>query len=293
MKRVTRMLQTDKLLPRMSPRSRMTFSPCYSAVAVSLGVPRTIPRNESSSSYPRLINFPVIVILSPSSPLNHLCSTNHYNSLRFPSLKNCYYSSSSSTSSELPAMEKEKYSKVSIKDQQREGFAKSSCDYDPSNPPFHEILPHLLNIYGSRGTAKDFEIYAPDATFEDPLMRAQGLKQIKSAFYSIPKVFSESRIVEYSIKENTISPGNKEILMDNKQYYKFMGRDIHMISLIKLQLKDGKIVRHEDLWDKKPLKNRETVQFPLIGRILELTRRGSMLATHAMMGFGKDPTASM
>lgn len=43
-------------------------------------------------------------------------------------------------------------------------------------------------------------------------------------------------------------------------------------------------------WDKKPLLNRETAKLPLIGRFIEIARRGSMLATHAMMGFGEDPT---
>ncbi|GAV70400.1 hypothetical protein CFOL_v3_13898 [Cephalotus follicularis] len=143
--------------------------------------------------------------------------------------------------------------------------------------------------YGSCATPQDFEMYAPDASFEDPLMCAIGLQQIKSAFYSLSKVFSECKIVEYSVKENEISPGKQEILIDNKQQYKFLGRNIDMISLIKLNVENGKIVRHEDWWDKKPLWNRETVKLPLAGRIMELTRRGSMLATHAMMRFGKDP----
>lgn len=42
-------------------------------------------------------------------------------------------------------------------------------------------------------------------------------------------------------------------------------------------------------WDKKPLKNRDTVKIPIVGRVLETMRKGSMWATHAMMGFGKDP----
>jgi hypothetical protein len=37
-------------------------------------------------------------------------------------------------------------------------------------------------------------------------------------------------------------------------------------------------------WDRKPLKNRETVGLPLLGRLAE-----AMLLTHALMGFGKDP----
>ncbi|KAG5575009.1 hypothetical protein H5410_055143 [Solanum commersonii] len=54
----------------------------------------------------------------------------------------------------------------------------------------------------------------------------------------------------------------KQLLIDNKQYYKFLGKDIHMISLIKLYTEGGKVVRHEDCWDKKPLRNRETVKVP-------------------------------
>ncbi|CAN6703570.1 unnamed protein product [Malus baccata var. baccata] len=109
-----------------------------------------------------------------------------------------------------------------------------------------DIILHILKLYGSCATASDFEIYSPNASFEDPLMCARGLKQIKSAFYSLPTVFSESRIVEYSVKENMVSPGNHEIWVDNKQHYKFMGKDIDMISLIKLSVLEGKVVRHED-----------------------------------------------
>ncbi|CAA2935064.1 Hypothetical predicted protein [Olea europaea subsp. europaea] len=176
----------------------------------------------------------------------------------------------------------------SIKEQQREGYCKAACD--ASKGVADDILPHILNLYASRATSKDFDMYAPHATFEDPLMCAHGVQQIKSAFYSLAKVFSESRIVEYSIEENVISPGKEEILIDNKQYYKFMGKDINMISLIKLYIEDGKIVRHEDWWDKKPLWNRDTVKLPVVGRITEMTRRASMFATHALMRFGKDPT---
>ncbi|XP_015160037.1 putative late blight resistance protein homolog R1B-12 isoform X2 [Solanum tuberosum] len=105
-----------------------------------------------------------------------------------------------------------------------------------------------------------------------------------------PKVFSESRIVEYNVIQKEISPGNKEILIENKQYYKFLGKDIHMISLIKLYTEGGKVVRHEDCWDKKPLWNRETMKVPLVGRVMKVSRRASMLFTDALMGFGKDPS---
>lgn len=152
------------------------------------------------------------------------------------------------------------------------------------------ILPHLLKIYGSCATARDFEIYAQHATFEDPLMRAHGVKQIKSAFYTLPKVFGESKIAEYTVKENATGPGKTQILIDNKQHYKVFGKPVDIASLITLDVQDGKVIRHQDWWDKKPLKNRETVSFPLVGRVAEASRRGAMLLTHVLMGCGKDPT---
>ncbi|KAK4774731.1 hypothetical protein SAY86_009666 [Trapa natans] len=176
----------------------------------------------------------------------------------------------------------------------------------------HPVLLHLI-----------LRFYDEDATFEDPLMRAIGIKQIKSAFYSLPKAFKESKIVEYSIEEREVSPGKHEITIDNKQHYKFLGKDVDMISLIKLYIENGKVIRHEDWyniqsfssitctcvlimgsiisqemvlfcmdglcrWDKKPPRSRETEKIPMFGRVMEAMRRGTMLATHAMMGFGND-----
>jgi hypothetical protein len=37
-----------------------------------------------------------------------------------------------------------------------------------------------------------------------------------------------------------------QILIDNKQRYKFLGKDIDMVSLIRLSVDEGKVVRHED-----------------------------------------------
>ncbi|KAL6853354.1 hypothetical protein ACP4OV_019383 [Aristida adscensionis] len=174
------------------------------------------------------------------------------------------------------------------------GMATDDSQHKAPQPPAggvaERIMPHLLNIYGSCATARDFEIYAPNATFEDPLMRAHGVKQIKSAFYTLPKIFGESRIVEYTVQERETGPGKAEVLIDNKQHYKVFGKPVDVVSLITLNVEDGKVVKHEDWWDKKPLKNRETVGVPLVGRLAEASRRGAMLLTHALMAFGKDPS---
>ena len=42
-----------------------------------------------------------------------------------------------------------------------------------------DIIPHILNLYGFTSKAHDFEIYAYNATFEDPSMSAHGVKQSK------------------------------------------------------------------------------------------------------------------
>ncbi|OWM87665.1 hypothetical protein CDL15_Pgr022778 [Punica granatum] len=177
-------------------------------------------------------------------------------------------------------------------DQTGERYSKEANDFNtkPKTTGLSEtIMPHILNLYASRATPRDFDIYAENAAFEDPLTSANGLQQIKSAFYSIPKVFKESRIVEYTVKENEVSPGKHEILVDSKQYYKFLGKDVDLVSLIKLYIENGKVVRHEDWWDKKPPRSRETEKIPMFGRAMEVMRRGAMLTIHAMMGFGKDP----
>jgi len=141
--------------------------------------------------------------------------------------------------------------------QHRQGFSTAmdgGGSHEKTPPPAggvaERILPHLLNLYGSRATARDFEIYAPDATFEDPLMRAHGVKQIKSSFYSLPKVFGESKIVEYTVQENPTGPGKAEILIDNKQHYKVFGKPVDLTTLIRLQVEDGKVVRHEDWYGR-------------------------------------------
>jgi hypothetical protein len=100
--------------------------------------------------------------------------------------------------------------------------------------------------------------------------------------------------VEYTVQENPTTGGSEtvEVLIDNKQHYKVLGKAVDLTSLIRLEVDgDGRVVKHEDRWDKKPLRNRDTVSFPLAGRLAEASRRGAMLLTHALMGFGKDPSS--
>lgn len=148
----------------------------------------------------------------------------------------------------------------------------------PLGPLAKAILPHILNLYGGAAKPADFEIYAPDAVFEDPLMIAKGVPQIKSAFYSLGKLFSICKMVEYSVTEKETGPQSGEITIDNKQHYKALGRDFDVVSLILLEVKDGKVLKHEDRWNKKPN-----------SKMTSIIRWGNMGLTHLFMGFGKDP----
>ncbi|GJP52839.1 hypothetical protein CLOM_g11926 [Closterium sp. NIES-68] len=154
-------------------------------------------------------------------------------------------------------------------------------------PLSSKILPHLFKLYGCSARAEDFEFYSPDARFDDPLMSAHGLNQIKSAFYSMQVLFQEGRIVEYSIEETSTGEGSGLVVMDNKQNYKVWGRPFDVDSRIQLKVEGGKVVHHEDLWNKKPLWSDPSNG--IFGWLGYSWRRGAMITTDVLMGRGKDP----
>ncbi|XP_024403057.1 uncharacterized protein [Physcomitrium patens] len=156
-----------------------------------------------------------------------------------------------------------------------------------------QIIPHLLNLYNSTCTPQDFEIYTSNAVFADPFMIAHGVGQIKSAFYAMPKVFWDSTILDYKVEEDETSPTSGEIRIHNLQQYKLLqlgpfGYYLTLQSLIILTVEAGKVTRHEDRFGGYRLWDRQTVRVPLVGRMAETVRRGSMLVCHALMGFGRD-----
>lgn len=90
-------------------------------------------------------------------------------------------------------------------------------------------------------------------------------------------MFGESKITEYTVQENPMGPGKTEVcycycycssscvcvvsvelnysielnqwyqvVIQNKQHYKVLGKPVDLTSLIRLQLQDGKVVKHED-----------------------------------------------
>ncbi|CAI7845955.1 unnamed protein product [Closterium sp. NIES-54] len=154
-------------------------------------------------------------------------------------------------------------------------------------PLSSKILPHLFKLYDCTARDGDFEIYSPDAKFDDPLMSAHGLNQIKSAFYSMQVLFQEGRIVEYTLEETSTGDGSGLVVMDNKQNYKVWGRPFDVDSRIQLKVEGGKVVHHEDLWNKKPLWSDPSNGF--MGWLGYSWRRSAMITTDVLMGRGKEP----
>ncbi|CAI5481650.1 unnamed protein product [Closterium sp. Yama58-4] len=154
-------------------------------------------------------------------------------------------------------------------------------------PLSSKILPHLFKLYGCTARDEDFQIYSPYAKFDDPLMSAHGLNQIKSAFYSMQVLFQEGRIVEYTLEETSTGDGSGLVVMDNKQNYKVWGRPFDVDSRIQLKVEGGKVVHHEDLWNKKPLWSDPSNGF--FGWLGYAWRRSAMITTDVLMGRGKDP----
>jgi hypothetical protein len=147
----------------------------------------------------------------------------------------------------------------------------------------NEIVPHVMNLYQSVATESDYSIYSPKAEFEDPLMHAIGLKQVQSAFQAIPKTFSISQALKAEVIQDVNTPTAGEIHIDLLMKYKLrpVGPTFEMPSLVRLVIQDGKVVRHEDLWHHKPLSHSG-----VLGKTGDLVRRGNMMLTHALMGFG-------
>ncbi|KAH9566278.1 hypothetical protein CY35_04G123000 [Sphagnum magellanicum] len=74
------------------------------------------------------------------------------------------------------------------------------------------IIPHLFKLYDCTATAADYEIYAPKAVFEDPLMQAHGIRYLIHLMLSVwcetYKIFKEAQIVDYTITEEETAPGS-------------------------------------------------------------------------------------
>ena len=118
-------------------------------------------------------------------------------------------------------------------------------------------------------------------TYSIRLILIKGVGSVKSAFYSLPKVFKSSEVVKvistnFTINHSNSSKANPDsskpnlIVIDMTTNYqmKWFDKTKTINSVVYLFLNNGKIVRHEELWDNKRNQNRE--DSPVVGRMKEV-----------------------
>ncbi|CAG8676108.1 3171_t:CDS:2 [Funneliformis caledonium] len=116
-----------------------------------------------------------------------------------------------------------------------------------------EIFNHIVDLYCCKPTKECFKHYDDDAIFEDPLIYAAGLQNLKAQFYGLPKVFVKSTTQSCKILENT--PNYLRFELEQKYVLPFVGRAMKINSQIKLEFspENKKIIRHTDLWYGNPI----------------------------------------
>ncbi|KAL1921678.1 uncharacterized protein VTP21DRAFT_10320 [Calcarisporiella thermophila] len=125
------------------------------------------------------------------------------------------------------------------------------------NAERQNIVDDILKLYQLEPTHERFRHYAADAVFEDPIAHAVGIGSVKAQFFGMPKVFNKSVTENYSITKN--EPDEINIDLNQRYTFAIINKEKLLNSLVVLKFNDeGKIILHQDLWDKKPL-NKEGI----------------------------------
>ncbi|TVY31980.1 hypothetical protein LSUB1_G008158 [Lachnellula subtilissima] len=112
------------------------------------------------------------------------------------------------------------------------------------------LVGSVLDLFAGRPSLKKLQLWTDDASFNDPITKAEGRKQYEAQWYGLQTAFSEIEQLHHSVT----SAGNP-ISMNLKTRYqiKGLGKEQTIESVIKIQTDDAgkKIVRVEDRWDGK------------------------------------------
>lgn len=114
-----------------------------------------------------------------------------------------------------------------------------------------EIVNNILSLYCLRPSKECFKYYDNEVIFEDNLIYATGLANLKSSFYGMPKLFTKSTTVSYKVLENT--PNVLRIELNQRYTLPYVNRAFVQNCVIVLEFDGQKIVKHSDLWSGKPI----------------------------------------
>ncbi|KAE9376412.1 hypothetical protein N431DRAFT_479682 [Stipitochalara longipes BDJ] len=110
------------------------------------------------------------------------------------------------------------------------------------------IVGSVLDLFAGKPTLKKLQLWTDDATFADPLTKAEGRKQYEAQWYGLKAAFSEIE----QLSQSVTSSGNP-ITMDLKTRYKVKGIGSEQIieSVIKIHTdaQGERITKVEDKWN--------------------------------------------
>ncbi|KAI1007876.1 hypothetical protein K3495_g345 [Podosphaera aphanis] len=109
------------------------------------------------------------------------------------------------------------------------------------------LVGGVLDLFKGKPTPTKLQLWAEDATFNDPLTKAQGRKQYEAQWYGLKAAFSEIETLHSQVTSTN------PITLDLKSRYKikFIGKEQIISSVVKVytDVDDTKITGVEDRWN--------------------------------------------
>ncbi|KAH8757160.1 hypothetical protein F5882DRAFT_307297 [Hyaloscypha sp. PMI_1271] len=116
------------------------------------------------------------------------------------------------------------------------------------SPQQRALVGSVLDLFAGKPTLKKLQLWTDDATFADPLTKAEGRRQYEAQWYGLKAAFSEIEQLHQSVT----SSGNP-ITMDLKTRYKVkgVGSEQTIESVIKIHTTPSgdRITKVEDRWN--------------------------------------------
>ncbi|KAG9230250.1 hypothetical protein BJ875DRAFT_385578 [Amylocarpus encephaloides] len=110
------------------------------------------------------------------------------------------------------------------------------------------LVGSVLDLFSGRPSLKKLQLWTDDATFADPLTKAEGRKQYEAQWYGLKTAFSEIERLSYSV-----TSGGNPISMDLKTRYVVKGikkeQTIESVVNIHTDAEGKKISLVEDKWN--------------------------------------------
>eukprot|EP00484_Ammonia_sp_Unknown_P023897 CAMPEP_0197037520 /NCGR_PEP_ID=MMETSP1384-20130603/14713_1 /TAXON_ID=29189 /ORGANISM="Ammonia sp." /LENGTH=215 /DNA_ID=CAMNT_0042467833 /DNA_START=21 /DNA_END=668 /DNA_ORIENTATION=+ len=113
------------------------------------------------------------------------------------------------------------------------------------------IIDEVLNAYNSRPNRDSEKVYAPDATFEDPLIYMKGRDPITAMIHGLPLLTREFKTDSDTIEhyEDAIVIKHNVTLQISNMYRQSFAATQYLV----LNEENTKITKHVDMWNNKEL----------------------------------------